>query len=106
MMNNEYKAEGFVVGITWSGDIVGFEANKYHNTDLNKLKEDINKDFKSGGLDSGMGYQRLEAALMFITTTSYVEVDGKTYSRDDVERLELGNKDLIDDFTEAYFQSH
>lgn len=82
-MENYYEIRGYVLGKCWDGGCGSYPTRKYTGHDLSELKTEIEKDFKSGGLDSGMGFERLLSARMFVYETSYIKHEGKIYKHEE-----------------------
>lgn len=99
-----YEAEGAVIGNCWGGGIVIYKARKFEGyTSYEELIDDINKAFKGGSLDSGYGFEALTGAVMLIRKIENIEVNGKEYSRSEVDDKEFGTlseseRDLIDSY--------
>lgn len=93
----KYNANGYVLGNLWGGGKGYYPARQYSNTSLVKLKQIIKKDFKSGALDSGMGYEKLTGALMNITVISSRKIGKKIYTNNDrTIKFKLGKIDEDD----------
>jgi len=91
MVKKYFEAEGYVLGNLWGGGQGYYPAKKYEGNSLIKLKKDIRKDFKSGALDSGMGYKSLIGAIMYITVFETVKIKNKKYTNaDKVIKFKLG----------------
>lgn len=94
--NKKYSSFGYVLGLCWDNTIGAYESRRYYDTDLNTLKEKIEKDFESGALDSGAGFQRLLAAMITVETISSITVEDKIYSRVDYnEHFNFGDEKYI-----------
>lgn len=88
----EYKLTGGAVyGNLWGGGAGAYPCEKKDGFDT---KEDLLKwaeaELKSGGLDSGMGYERLLGAVLVISKVQEVEVEGKVFSNVEIEYTEIG----------------
>lgn len=93
-INYTYEAKGYVFGNLWGGGKGYYPANTYSNSSLAQLKKEIKKDFKSGALDSGMGYESLIGALMWIKTIATKKTGNTIWTnRDKVETFKLGKID-------------
>lgn len=87
-----YNITGYVLGKCWGDGIGAYKSRQYTGDCLQELKEQVNKDFKSGALDSGFGFEKLLAAIVDVETISSIEVDGKVYHRSDYdESFTLGD---------------
>lgn len=96
-----YSAKGIVYGKYWGGGSGWYAARTYRDYDsLAKLKTAIKKDYKSGRLDSGMGYESLLGALMIITIHKKMIADGTIWGRDEEIKFKLG-KFNEDDYYDA-----
>lgn len=96
----KYEADGKVLGKLWGGGLGGYPARDYTNDNKEALIKEIEKDFKSGGLDSGMGFESLVAAVMTITTVECVEIDGKKYVSRDFEEITFGDAKYVNELLE------
>lgn len=86
-----YKADGIVYGKYWGGGEGAYKAERYHADTLERLTADIEKDIESGAIDSGMGYEKVLGALMYIDTITDVMIDGKVFSNVTTESHFFGN---------------
>ena len=92
-----YSASGYVYGTTWDGHKGAYTARNYSDYDHeDELKAAIKKDFESGALDSGFGFQHLDAANMTITIRDTIVVNGKLYHRNDEESYILGKDEDVE----------
>jgi len=90
----KYVASGYVLGKLWGGGSGYYPARKYEGSSLSKIKTKIRKDFKSGGLDSGMGFESLTGALMNIQVISSRQIGKTIYKNNDrVIKFKLGKID-------------
>ena len=85
-----YTANGIVVGNLWGGGKGYYPARKYRAKTLSELKKEINSDFKSGGLDSGMGYESLTGALMYVTKHTTIKHGKKDFTNTTTNRMWIG----------------
>lgn len=91
-----YNITGYVLGKCWGDGIGAYKSRQYTGDCLQELKEQIKKDFKSGALDSGFGFEELLAASIDVETISSIEVDGKVYHRSDYdESYHLGDDKYV-----------
>lgn len=94
----EYSVtKGAVVGNLWGGGRGYYPSRKYVNTDLEALKQEINKDFKSGAIDSGMGYEKVTGAIVYITKKTTKTMNGKPFVNEEVKTYKLGDIDEEDE---------
>lgn len=85
-----YTAEGIVFGNYWSGGRGYFRAHTYSAETFTAMKDGIKKDFESGALDGGMGYESLIGALMEITKHTTIVKKGIAFTNKRVSRMWLG----------------
>ena len=86
-----YSAHGGVLGTYWGGGTGGYPSEEYIGyTNKSKLMAKIRKDFKTGALDSGMGYQELIAAAVTITKTITIRYENELYNREECEVVFIG----------------
>lgn len=91
MTKKTYSSQGYVWGKCWGGGECGFAAEKLKGYSTRKeLVSEIKKQLKSGRLDSGMGYERLLGAVLWITCDEELEQDGKTWTRSEGEEYVVG----------------
>lgn len=90
VLGNEYKTHGTVTGRMITGGVYGYPARNYHNDNLTLLKEELEKDFKSGALDSGWGFQYLTEAKLIITKiTEGKDSDGNIWTTEKQYKFNL-----------------
>lgn len=63
----KFKASGFVYGYYWGGGEGAYKAEDVEALTLEELEDRINDGIKKGWLDSGMGYESLIGAVMYVT---------------------------------------
>lgn len=88
-----YEASGLVIGELWGGGKGAYQSGKYANSSREEMIKEINKDFESGGLDGGMGFQKLWYAIMEISIHRTILVDGRKFENTEYEIMYLGNPD-------------
>ena len=92
MKELEYQADGIITGHFWGGGIGFYYARKYTDfKSLDDLKETIKKDFKSGAIDSGFGFEKIIGARMKIDKINIRTIDGDDYVNVKHEIFELGD---------------
>lgn len=89
-VKHNYKLTGLVYGNYWGGGEGGYSATKLENTDKKQLIRDAKNALTDGTLDSGMGYESLIGALLFITDVSYITIKGIEYINKQVDTLFIG----------------
>ena len=97
MKTRYYTGNGTVAGQMWGGGVGAYPSKHYSSDTIEDLREQINKDFQSGALDSGFGFERLVAAQIDIIEEITVEIDGRDFlSNKIVETFELGDQKYVD----------
>lgn len=91
-LNTKYYARGVVFGKTWDGIDGYYTSKKYvEENNRNDLIKRIKEDYKSGKLDSGFGFERLNGAFIVITVVRQIKYCGKIYENRTNEDLLIGN---------------
>jgi len=96
-MTKTFEAEGLVLGNLWGGGKGAYPTIKVSAPSKEELEQRINEELDSGGLDSRMGFNGLQGAMMIITTISRVEVDGKPFINREFETQPFGELDEMDE---------
>lgn len=92
-----YTGNGLVAGLMWGGGVGAYEARHYSSDTLENLKEQIQKDFQSGGLDGGAGFERLVAAHIVVIEELTLEIEGRDFiSQQLIEPIQLGEKKYLE----------
>ena len=86
-----YKATGYVYGKLWGGGEGAYPAETINSASYDDLCTQIKDGIESGGLDSGMGYQNLIGAVMYIDTITDMEIEGKIFSNVDTTQELFGD---------------
>jgi len=86
-----FTAKGQVLGNYWGGGRGAYPTIKFKANTKEELTKQINKALKDGSMDSGMGYESLIGAVLDITTTTSVEIDGKTFTNEESELETFGS---------------
>lgn len=89
----KYIATGIVWGNCWGGGQVGYQSERLEATTLKDLYKQINKGIENGSLDSGMGYESLEGAIMNIEIRTTKIIDGKEFINSEYNLETFGNID-------------
>ncbi len=77
-----YTSIGLVYGNYWGGGEGGYAARRLSADTKEELLELAKKGVEDGSLDSGMGYKRVLGALLGITETETIVIDGKEFHHD------------------------
>ena len=86
-----YKLSGIVYGKLWGGGYGAYPAEKLNSNDRETIIKEAKKLLRSGGLDSGMGFEYLKGAYLNIEEIEKIEKGGKEYKRSDFEGLFIGD---------------
>lgn len=87
----KYQARGYVYGYYWGGGAGAYPSKLIQADTIEELREKIEDGIEKGWLDSGMGYESLIGAIMYITCTEIMIIDGKDWFHKD-ESLEFFGK--------------
>ena len=88
-MKTSFESKGTVLGLLWGGGTGAYPARKL----TGKTKEDILKQATKGldgSLDSGMGFERLIGAELFITKITTTKIKGKEFTNKELEYEFIG----------------
>jgi hypothetical protein len=97
MKTRYYTGNGTVAGKMWGGGVGAYPSKHYSSDTIEGLREQITKDFESGALDSGFGFERLVAAKVDLIEEATIEVNGREFiSNQIVETFELGDKEYVE----------
>ena len=85
-ISNIYRADGNVIGYLWGGGVASYPTGLplFRAGSLEELRASIQAAIESGSIDR-FGFEVLIGAVMLMTTVSTVEVEGKSYQREDSE---------------------
>ena len=101
MKEQEYQADGIITGLLWGGGLGFYYARKYTGfKSLDDLKETIKKDFESGAIDSGFGFEKIIGARIKIDKITIETIDDDDYVNVKHEMFELGDMSAYDDTIE------
>lgn len=89
-----YKATGFVLGKHWGGGLGAYPSRLLQAKTKKTLLKKAKKELKSGGLDSGMGFESLKGALINIEEIETVNIKGKIFNRSEWEGEFIGSLTL------------
>ena len=85
-----YKLTGYVLGNYWGGGQGAYPCERLENNDHKKLMQEARSLLKSGGLDSGMGFDGLIGAIVDIEIIDTIEKDGRKYKNSEYETKFIG----------------
>lgn len=92
-MRKVYKSHGLVYGNFWGGGEGSYPARKNEAESLKDLIKLNESQLKSGCLDSGMGYESLIGAMLYIQVCRYKDIAGRTFKNEEYldEPVFIGN---------------
>ena len=85
-----YNANGVVLGNLWVVEKAWYPARIYGGTNFTLMYSEIKEDFESGALDSGMGFESLEGAMMVIVKLTVIEYKGKEFVNKSSRKMWFG----------------
>lgn len=95
-----WSASGVVIGKDFYGNIGSYPALNYAGFDTKEhLLEKINLDFADNSLDAGFGFDHLLAARMHVCMKHTIVIDGKDYTHEEWQNVDIGDTSLIDKLT-------
>ena len=90
----KFTSTGLVFGNYWGGGKGAYSAVRLSDNTKEGLLKKASEGL-DGSLDAGMGYESLIGALLNITKTTTIVVDGKEFKNEEMESEFIG--DLTDD---------
>jgi hypothetical protein len=87
--NFRFTCTGFVLGNLWGGGNGGYPARPLSANTKEELIKQAEEGL-DGSLDSGMGFESLLGALLFITTTTTIKHNGKEFENQETEDIFIG----------------
>jgi len=84
-VKRSYKSEGYVLGNYWGGGQGAYPCIKLESDNLDDLIKQNELALKSGSLDSGMGYESLIGALLYVTTISIICYEGQEFRKKEID---------------------
>jgi len=98
-----YNSKGVVLGNYWGGGKGSYAAQRFSSSVSKEDLIEINKKaLEDGSLDSGMGYESLIGALIYIETVTRILHENKPFTNTEVESIFIGDltdaqKDFLSD---------
>ena len=86
----KYTSTGLVYGNYWGGGKGAYRANSLSADTKEELIEKAIKGL-DGSLDSGMGYESLIGAILEITETTTITIDGKEFEHKEYKTAFVGD---------------
>jgi hypothetical protein len=90
-MKTVYTAKGFVYGNYWGGGKGAYRSKEIIANTEDAIEEVANKMLKEGSLDGGMGYESLIGALLYVTETKTINIDGEDFKHEEIYCLFVGD---------------
>jgi hypothetical protein len=90
-MSKQYVATGLVYGKLWGGGNGAYPVRQLVADTKNLLLKEAKEALKGGSLDSGMGFESLKGAMLYIKEIETITVNNKIYRREDIEYVFIGN---------------
>ena len=81
---------GLVYGNCWGGGQCGFKASKIEGDTLKEVKAKAKRMLEDGNLDSGMGYESLNGAVLEAKIETIKMIDGEEYINTKYEIFTVG----------------
>jgi hypothetical protein len=105
----KFTAHGNVLGKEWGDDMGNghYYAKVIHADTRSELIKLAEEKLKDGSLDAGADFEKLIGAILVITQTTTVEIDGDSFTNQKSETLFIGDltdkdkKDLVEDYRDS-----
>jgi len=99
---SSFEAKGLVYGFLRSGQLGAYPTKTIVAGTREELLKLAGEKLQDGSIDAGMGFESLEGALLNITETTAVKIDGKVFYNENIEQEFIGNlteeeKDFLSD---------
>lgn len=78
-IKTRYKATGYCIGNAWGGGRIAYQSVEYKADTMEELKVKVDKGIENGSIDSGMGFESVVGALMFVTKEKSILIGTDTY---------------------------
>lgn len=89
----KYLAKGHVLGTLWGGGKGAYPTEVLQGKTLKEIVKSVKQGLKDGSLDSGMGFESLQGAIMKITKVTEIILEGKTFTNKESEIVFVGDLD-------------
>ena len=100
----KYHSSGFVLGDLWGGaKYYVYPTRTFSADSLEELLELNKAALADGSLDSGMGFERLLAAKLNITTQTSVVIEGEVFTNKQYNFEYIVHEKYIDDLDEMFW---
>jgi len=84
-------AKGIIYGLLFDGTSGSYPSINFYGETLEKVELKANKALEDGSIDSGMGFESIKMALLYVTTTTSIKVEGYTFTHEEETTLMIGN---------------
>ena len=81
---------GYVFGNCWGGGTCGFKARKITGGTLKEVKAEAKRMFEDGSLDSGMGFESLNGAILEAKIETFKRINGEVYVNTKYQNFTVG----------------
>lgn len=100
----KYESTGLVYGNYWGGGQGAYKARSLSSDSKEELLKQAEEGL-NGSLDGGMGYESLIGAILNITKTTTINIDGKEFVNKEYETEFIGDltEEQIDFLIECDF---
>jgi hypothetical protein len=79
MAEKRITVTGIVYGNCWGGGQSGFKARKIEGDTLKEVKDEAKRMLEDGSLDSGMGFESLNGAVLEAKIKTIKMINGEEY---------------------------
>jgi hypothetical protein len=104
MKTQTFNATGTVLGRNWGGGNGAYPARKISAETKQELMDKANEMLSDGSLDSGMGFEKLIGARLYIQAITTVEIDGKLFTNTQTDAENIGQ--LTEDEEDFLIECH
>jgi hypothetical protein len=99
----KYHSSGNVLGQLWGRQSAFYPTRTFSADSLEELLELNKAALADGSLDSGMGFERLLAAKLNITTETSVVIEGEVFTNNQYHHEYIGDEKYIDDLDQMFW---
>lgn len=91
IQQEEFKARGHVYGEYWGGGKGVYAAKILTGTSMEEIIKAAKEGVDKNSLDDGMGFKEILGALLEVTKTKSIEIDGEVYYNTSTELIVVGD---------------
>ena len=84
-------AKGVIYGNYWGGGSGSYPSINFYGETIEEIELKANKALEDGSIDSGMGFESIKMALLYVTTITSIEIKGHTFSHEEETTLMIGD---------------